>query len=698
MESRNSNQIKIRANTENLAVMLTSRCQMICPYCAIDRNEPDMPELVLIQAIDLLFTSLSDKVELQFFGGEPLLRWDLIKKGMAYAGKKSIEEKKKTRYLLTTNGLLLDEQKIRFLKRYPVTIMYSMDGDKKTQIKNRPLAGTGPYPAALLEKNLQDLIRVKADYFVNLTFYPRDLKEMKSNIDHLRELGVKNIQLSYAVGTYWSTDQIRSYLRILSDLAKVPDLNIRNLLSKSEPVLASPQILITSAGKIYLGCAAVLERSFPLLNRAFYFSGLTQVKNLSMLEREQEEQLKILDRCVQKLPSSQKKVISSNLLLGRAVEGFLKRQGNIRKENFVDSLMIMTTCRCQLACDYCQVRQSNRTMPKEILFRSIDLLLTTQSPRVLLRFWGGEPLLQWGLMQEGIRYAEKKAGSKGKKASFMITTNGLLLDKKKISYLKKHDAVIMFSLDGDKRTNQAHRLFRGKQDIYDRLLKNVRLLSRSGLPYFINMVVTPLNVGQLFRNLLFFKETGLRKIQICHQVTDPWPGEKMEKYLEELEKVRNDPALAAMIMNFSNQSEPQFLSNEIIADTDGKVYYDAALFLEKAYPEFRKACHTGHVDSLKDIDALYRDKNEIYSLFRENALPRGRKIFLNNIRLGRKLAHFYDNFFSQNASLQDDEKPFFVNFYKNEFLLQKGLVRQLKINALFFHLRGPCLNNCIFCR
>ena len=139
MEIKNLNPFKEKTNTENLAVMLTYNCQMECSYCSIDRSRPDMPEDVLFKSIDLLLTSPLEEVELQFFGGEPLLRWDLIKKGINYAQRKSQQKNKKIKYLLTTNGLLLDEEKTSFLKKYKITVMFSLDGDEKTQLQNRPL-------------------------------------------------------------------------------------------------------------------------------------------------------------------------------------------------------------------------------------------------------------------------------------------------------------------------------------------------------------------------------------------------------------------------------------------------------------------------------------------------------------------------------------------------------------------------------
>lgn len=698
MDPENLNHTETRTNLKNLAVMLTHNCQMDCRYCFLLRNRPDMNQLTLCRAIDLLLTSPLEEIELQFFGGEPLLRWDLIKRGIVYAQNKSSEKEKKMKYLLTTNGLLLDDKKLGFLKKYKTTVMFSFDGDEKTLVRNRPLINQKKYPSKILIKNLRDVIQSKIDYFINLTFLPENLKNLKKNIDYLLNLGAANIQLSYALGAYWPKKDIALYLKLLKDIGKIPNLNLRNLINASEPVLASPQILVDSSGEIYLGCAAVLEKNYPQLNQSFYFGQLQKVKDIVLLERTKENQLAFLDKAKEKFNQKLKKIIKNNLGFGESLNNFLKKESLLKKNNFVNSLMIMSTYSCQLACNYCQVKQSALAMSSQTLRKAINFLFTSKSPEVQLRFWGGEPLLRWDFIKQGIDYGKKQAQKLGKRIKFMITTNGLLLDKKKLDFLKNHPIEIMFSLDGDEETNQKHRFSKGNQETYRQLLKNLELLLKSGLPYFVNMVVTPLNVENLFANLLFFKNLGVKRIQICHQVTNLWPKEKIKIYLEQLERIRTDSFLSEIIMNFVNRSEPQFLSNEIIADTDGRIYFDGSVFLEKKYPEFRKACYLGDVFSLRDIDSLYKEKDDIYTLFKESALSFGKKIFFNNIYLGRKLAHFFDNFFYEDPARKDDENPFFVNFLKNEFLLQKNLVEQLKIRALFFHLKGGCLNNCIFCR
>ena len=195
MEQRNLNLADRRLNTDNLAIMLTYQCQMACRYCFLDRRCPDMSEGVIKRSIDLLFTSPSQEVELQFFGGEPLLRFDLIKKAIAYAQNKSKQLNKTVKYLITTNGLLLDEKKLEYLKRHNVYFLLSIDGQMLTQSINRPLLHhkKQKYPFDTILRALHLLSQKQFDFFVNMVIGPPNINTFIQDVFFLFKEGVKNV-------------------------------------------------------------------------------------------------------------------------------------------------------------------------------------------------------------------------------------------------------------------------------------------------------------------------------------------------------------------------------------------------------------------------------------------------------------------------------------------------------------------------
>ncbi len=137
------------APPDTLVLMLTYACNMACRYCCQgeipDVRENHMSRAVAYRAVDWLMRNSEDAetVNIGFFGGEPLIRFSLMKKIAAYAGRRAKAAGKRVRYGIMTNGLLLTDQVIDFLAGKHVQVTVSFDGPAAVQNRNRPLKGGG---------------------------------------------------------------------------------------------------------------------------------------------------------------------------------------------------------------------------------------------------------------------------------------------------------------------------------------------------------------------------------------------------------------------------------------------------------------------------------------------------------------------------------------------------------------------------
>jgi len=135
---------KTRLNS--FRIVLTEKCNLRCSYCFVQRDVSklrDMDETTLIKALDLLIKLNGKKdVEVQFFGGEPLIKFDLIQKAVKYLDKK-IEEGKlgNVFYGITINGTLLTKEIAKFMAKKNFLVSLSIDGWKEIHDKNRKSAG-----------------------------------------------------------------------------------------------------------------------------------------------------------------------------------------------------------------------------------------------------------------------------------------------------------------------------------------------------------------------------------------------------------------------------------------------------------------------------------------------------------------------------------------------------------------------------
>ncbi|MDR2599177.1 MAG: thioether cross-link-forming SCIFF peptide maturase [Oscillospiraceae bacterium] len=158
-------------------------------------------------------------LDIDFFGGEPLLNWSVVKDTVMYA--REIERKigKKFRFTLTTNGLLIDDDVIDFCNKEMHNVVFSLDGREDTHNKMRKLpSGSGSYEAVVDKiKRFVETRRGKG-YYIRGT-YTQENMDFVNDILHLADLGFKEISLEPAVKGQAKNDKTHTFS--LADLPKL---------------------------------------------------------------------------------------------------------------------------------------------------------------------------------------------------------------------------------------------------------------------------------------------------------------------------------------------------------------------------------------------------------------------------------------------------------------------------------------------
>lgn len=128
---------KLDTKFEQLILELTGRCNLRCGYCIYNEsfdgnrnfNNEDMTEEVALKAIDYFFEHCDEKMSITFYGGEPLVKFELLKKLIEYSLKKNQEFKKQVRFGFTTNLTLMTKEIAEYLASVPkLNVLCSMDG------------------------------------------------------------------------------------------------------------------------------------------------------------------------------------------------------------------------------------------------------------------------------------------------------------------------------------------------------------------------------------------------------------------------------------------------------------------------------------------------------------------------------------------------------------------------------------------
>jgi uncharacterized protein len=145
--------------------------------------------------------------------------------------------------------------------------------------------------------------------------------------------------------------------------------------------------------------------------------------------------------------------------------------------------MVVITLRCNQRCNYCHASgqpsdQQHWDMSPGTAMNVAHRIMDTPSEVVKIEFQGGEPLLNFGVVQTIVREAKRLNRKKNKHLDFVICTNLTLIDAPTLAYLKKEGVTISTSLDGPKEIHDRHRILRTGEGSYDRFIQNLHL-SRS---------------------------------------------------------------------------------------------------------------------------------------------------------------------------------------------------------------------------
>ena len=152
-------------------------------------------------ALDFLVANSKNRrnLEVDFFGGEPLMNFGVVKQLVAYGRELEKSHGKNFRFTLTTNGVLLDEEAMEFCNREMANVVLSLDGRKEVNDKMRPFPnGAGSYDL-ITPKFLEFAKRRKQEkYYVRGT-YTHDSLDFSRDVLHLADLGFRQISVEPVV-------------------------------------------------------------------------------------------------------------------------------------------------------------------------------------------------------------------------------------------------------------------------------------------------------------------------------------------------------------------------------------------------------------------------------------------------------------------------------------------------------------------
>ncbi|MBI5630748.1 MAG: radical SAM protein [Elusimicrobia bacterium] len=197
-----------------IKLLLTTRCQLACPYCFVPDTGRDMPWALAQRGIDCLLRSPGQDKLLCFFGGEPLLHWSLLEFAAGYARRQARLMGKRLTLSAITNGLLVNARTLEVLAGTGTRLGISMAGAPEAHDRARYFKGGGGsywHARRGLEAALKRLGPEKVG--VSLCLLPETASQLMENYRHLSSLGARYFNFEVIVGgSVWNPARVKAFL------------------------------------------------------------------------------------------------------------------------------------------------------------------------------------------------------------------------------------------------------------------------------------------------------------------------------------------------------------------------------------------------------------------------------------------------------------------------------------------------------
>lgn len=204
----------------SIDLFVTQDCNLRCTYCYIPKKPEKMNAETARAAVDWLLTRAPGRqAKIYFFGGEPMLEFDLMRSIVQYANAAARQAEKRVGFGITSNGTIYTDEIDAFLAANHIGLNLSMDGLPSAHDGHRRTRGGNP-TYALVAETLGRLLERNPRQGVRLTYTADNVADLEKNVEHVFSLGARSVFPAPAIETAWTEDRLREYERQLLALAR----------------------------------------------------------------------------------------------------------------------------------------------------------------------------------------------------------------------------------------------------------------------------------------------------------------------------------------------------------------------------------------------------------------------------------------------------------------------------------------------
>ncbi len=469
-----------------LNLILTQQCNLSCSYCPVLKKQGFIAEETAFKAVDLYLKTKEREKKIKIFGGEPLLNIPLLKEIISRVREKDSSIK----IDLTTNGVFLDSGFLSYLRKNKVDLAVSVDGDFKTQAKNKK--GTTP-------KTYRDIFRVLKPYLkgtvFNMVIAPNNVADFLKNFNYLFQAGARRFNLLPAAYMIWKDEDISVLRRQLNALAFFLKNNesvyMKNFDRNEKLFLLNTGITVDANGDIFLS-DAVLLKQFQKMRKHLRVNNINKIKSFGLfgktyLRKKAQETEQLIKK------STGSAVWKSNEKVSSAMNDFA---ADVKKGDTTKKVLdIKIGYQCNNRCFFCaqgHKRDKCTFRDKEEIKKELK---DTRAGRSSVVFTGGEPTVHPDFLHL-VGYARELDYK-----SIQIQTNGRMFGYKKFCLdairIGGGSAVIEFSPSLHGHKAELHDYLTCAPGSFDQTVQGIKNLKALGQRVITNSVINSANYRHL---------------------------------------------------------------------------------------------------------------------------------------------------------------------------------------------------------
>lgn len=446
---------------------------------------------------------------IKIFGGEPLLRKDLLREIVDYIRKKD----SKIEIELTTNGILLENAILNWISNYQVNLSVSIDGDEKTQLLNRKGTTSENY-----QKILRLIKKLSSVMVINMVISPNSVDKFFQNFLYLYNLGVKRFNFLPAAYLFWNQKELKlleNQFNLTSFFIKNhPQIYVKNINIDNDLFFFNTGIVVDTNGDIFF-TNAILLREFQKVKEGLKISNIKNLNSFNFLTYlDIQKEIQKIKLAIQK--SVEPKIVKSNQILDNLLDNFVEKIRAKQEEN--KRVDIKIGYQCNNYCLFCVQGDKRKRWAfrdkKEIEKDLMEARKTCDS----IVFTGGEPTLHPNFL-DLVRFA-KKLNFK----TIQIQTNARLFSYKKFCQETIKAGANEFSPAIHGHIAKLHDKLTTTPGSFEQTIQGIKNLKSLNQKIITNTVITKFNYKYLpeIAKLLVFLGVDQFQFAFLHIVGSAW--------------------------------------------------------------------------------------------------------------------------------------------------------------------------------